>query len=66
MDAGRPESGPIVWPMQEVADDDRLALQLDRFQELAVDQVVFDIPTAPRDEVLPLLDRYAEMVAAHR
>lgn len=66
VDAGRPESGPIVWPMQEVADDDRLALQLDRFQELAVDQVVFDIPTAPRDEVLPLLDRYAEMVAAHR
>ena len=66
VDAGRPGSGPIVWPMQEVVDDDRLALQLDRFQELAVDQVVLDIPTAPRDEVLPLLDRYADVVSSRR
>ena len=66
VDAGRPESGPIVWPMQDVVDDDRLAVQLDRFEELAVDQVVFDIPTAPRDEVLPLLDRYAKAVSSRR
>ena len=64
VDAGRPESGPIVWPMQEVVDDDRLAVQLDRFQELAVDQVVFDIPTAPSDEILGLLDRYAKVIAS--
>jgi len=64
VDAGRPEAGPIVWPMQEVVDDDRLALQLDRFQELGVDQVVLDIPTAPRDEILPLLDRYARVIAS--
>ena len=63
-DAGRPERGPIVWPMQEVVDDDRLALQLDRFRELAVDQIVFDIPTAPRAEILPLLDRYANTIAS--
>ena len=50
--------------MQEVVDDDRLALQLDRFQELAVDQVVLDIPTAPSDEILPLLDRYAKVIAS--
>ncbi len=66
VDAGRPESGPIVWPMQEVVDDGRLARQLDRFQELGVDQIVLDIPTAPRDEVLPLLDRYATMLATRR
>ena len=61
--AGRSADGPIIWPMQEVVDDDRLAIQLERFHELAVDQIVFDIPTAPRDEVLPLLDRYAKAIA---
>ncbi len=66
VDAGRPESGPVVWPMQEVVDDDRLALQFDRFQTLAVDQIVLDIPTAPRDEILPLLDRYAAVIASRR
>ena len=65
-DAGRPETGPIVWPMQEVVGDDRLAMQLDRFQELAVDQIVLDIPTAPSDEILPLLDRYAKVIASRR
>ncbi|HVA05440.1 MAG TPA: LLM class F420-dependent oxidoreductase [Acidimicrobiales bacterium] len=66
VDAGRSESGPIVWPMQEVVDDDRLARQLDCFQELAVDQIVFDIPTAPGDEILPVLDRYAKVLATRR
>ncbi len=70
VDAGRPESGPIVWPMQEVVDDDRLAIQLDRFQELAVDQVVLDIPTAPerRDPAAPRSlregDRVTTVIAA--
>jgi alkanesulfonate monooxygenase SsuD/methylene tetrahydromethanopterin reductase-like flavin-dependent oxidoreductase (luciferase family) len=63
-DAGRPAEGPIVWPMQEMVDDDRLAIQLDRFHELAVDQIVLDIPTAPRDEILPLLDRCAKAIAS--
>ena len=63
IDAGRSESGPIVWPMQEVVDDDRLSVQLDRFRELSVDQVVLDIPTASREETLPLLDRYAKVIA---
>ncbi|HEX7522348.1 MAG TPA: LLM class F420-dependent oxidoreductase [Acidimicrobiia bacterium] len=66
VDAGRPAEGPIVWPMQEVVDDDRLAIQLDRFQELAVDQVVLDIPTASSDEILPLLDRFAKAIASRR
>ncbi len=63
IDAGRSESGPIVWPMQEVVDDDGLRAQLDRFQELSVDQVVLDIPTTTRQEILPLLDRYAKVIA---
>lgn len=62
-DAGRDESGPIVWPMQELVDDERLRVQLDRFHELAVNQVVLDIPTADREEILPLLDRYAAVIA---
>jgi probable F420-dependent oxidoreductase len=63
IDAGRSESGPIVWPMQnEVVDDDRLRAQLDCFHELAVDQVLLDIPTATREEILPLLDRYAKVI----
>lgn len=65
VDAGRPDRGPIVWPMQDVVDDDRLRTQLDRFRELAVDQVVLDIPTATSDEILPLLDRYADVVSMH-
>lgn len=64
-DAGRP-GRPIVWPMQELVDDGRLAVQLERFGELEVDQVVLDLPTAPRDEVLAILDRYAAVVAAWR
>jgi probable F420-dependent oxidoreductase len=64
-DAGRSESGPIVWPMQDVVDDDRLRTQLDAFQELAVDQVVLDIPTTTREEILPLLDRYADVLSIH-
>ena len=62
-EAGRSEAGPIVWPMQEVVEDDRLRTQLDRFRELAVAQVVLDIPTATREEILPLLDRYAKVIA---
>ena len=64
VDAGRPErarssgrcrrsSTTTGWPCSSTASE-----------ELAVDQVVFDIPTAPRDEILPLLDRYAKVIAS--
>ena len=66
VDAGRDPSGPIVWPMQEVVDDERLSIQLERFQMLGVDQIVLDIPTAPREKVLPLLDRYAKALGRRR
>jgi probable F420-dependent oxidoreductase len=55
--AGRGKSGPIIWAMQNIVDDAELRDQLDRFRELGVAQVLFDVPTAPRDRILPLLDR---------
>jgi probable F420-dependent oxidoreductase len=62
-DAGRPASGPVVWPMENrVLDDDELRAQLDLFRNLSVDQVVLDIPTAGREEILPLLDRYTKVI----
>jgi hypothetical protein len=42
---------------------DELRAQLDLFRDLAVDQVVLDVPTAGRDEILPLLDRYSKVIA---
>lgn len=62
-DAGRPAPGPVVWPMENrVLDDDGLRAQLDLFRDLAVDQVVLDIPTSGREEILPLLDRYSKVI----
>lgn len=67
VDAGRDEAGPVVWPMQNfVLTDEQLQSRLERLRELSVHQVLLDIPTAGRDEVLPLLDRYANVLAASR
>jgi len=55
--AGRDEAGPIIWVMQNVVDDVELRAQLDSFRALGVAQVLIDIPTRSRDEILPLLDR---------
>ena len=66
VDGGRPDAGPIVWPMQEVVDDDQLRAQLDCFQELSVAQIVLDIPTATCEVILPLLDRYAKVISTRR
>jgi hypothetical protein len=35
----------------------------DTARPLGIDDVVVRVPTAARDEVLPLLDKYAEFVA---
>ena len=40
--------------------------KLDHYAELGVTETVFDLPSAPRDEVLPVLDRYAALVAERR
>jgi len=58
-DAGRGDSGPIIWPMQAIVDDDTLRANFDRYRELGVDQVIIDLQTAEPDDVLPILDRYA-------
>ena len=58
--AGRDPSGPIIWAMQNIADDTEMRAQLDRFRSLGVTQVLLDVPTTSRDTILALLDRCRE------
>lgn len=37
--------------------------KLDHYRALGAAETVFDLPSAPRDQVLPVLDRYAALVA---
>jgi probable F420-dependent oxidoreductase len=37
--------------------------KLDHYERLGVTETVFNLPSRPRDEVLPLLDRYGEIAA---
>jgi probable F420-dependent oxidoreductase len=64
--AGRAESGPIIWPMVGVVDDDTLRRKLDRFRTLGASQVLLDFQAVSREETLPTLDRYAKVVAEYR
>ncbi len=57
LEAGRDQAGPLVYAIQQPADDD-LAGQLARYRELGVAEVLIDIPTAPASQILPILDRY--------
>lgn len=56
--AGRDETGPAVWVMQDTAGVDVATLcgQLEAFRALGAHQVLFDVPTTSREELLPLLD----------
>jgi hypothetical protein len=38
--------------------------KLDHYAEIGVTETVFGLPSAPRDTVLRVLDRYGELVAA--
>ncbi len=38
------------------------ASKLEPFKAAGVTRVLFDVPDKPRDEVLPLLDRYAALI----
>jgi hypothetical protein len=40
--------------------------KIDHFESIGVTEVVMRVPSAGREEVLPILDRQAELVAAHR
>jgi probable F420-dependent oxidoreductase len=58
-DAGRDPDHFEVVPYATVPDQGKL----DHYRELGVTETVFDLPSAPRDEVLPVLDRFAALVA---
>ena len=40
--------------------------KLDHYDDLGVTETVFDLPSAPRDEILPVLDRFAALAAERR
>ena len=62
-EAGRPEDGPIVWAIQEITDDDAFHADLERLAGLGVAEVLISFNTVDKDEILPVLDRYAKVVA---
>ncbi len=64
-EAGRAESGPIIWFIQDAVDGEKLRTRLERLTALGVDEVVVAFDTAEKDEILPLLDRYAQVIAAN-
>jgi probable F420-dependent oxidoreductase len=61
-EAGRDPSALEIAPMAVIPD----AGKFEHYEELGCTEVVVDLPSAPADEVLPLLDSFAAMVAARR
>ena len=57
-EAGRDPSTIEVVPVAIVPDHGKL----DHYQEVGVTECVFGLPSAPRDQVLPLLDKYASLL----
>ena len=64
-EAGRAESGPIIWFIQVAVDAERLRSRLERLAELGVDEVVVAFDTVEVDEILPALDAYEKVIAAN-
>jgi probable F420-dependent oxidoreductase len=60
--AGRDPAQVEVVPFATLPDHGKL----DHYARLGVTETVFDLPSGPRDEVLPVLDRYATLVAERR
>jgi probable F420-dependent oxidoreductase len=60
--AGRDPAAFEVMPFAVAPDHGKL----DHYEGLGVSGAVFDLPSAPRDKVLPVLDRYAALVAERR
>lgn len=58
-EAGRDPAHFEVVPFAAVPDHGKL----DHYRDVGVTETVFDLPSAPRDEVLPVLDRFAALVA---
>ena len=61
-EAGRDPAGFEVVPFAAIPDHGKL----DHYGDLGVTETVFDLPSAPRDEVLRVLDRVASFVAERR
>jgi hypothetical protein len=64
-EAGRSESGPIIWAIQGIVDDEELRISLERLDALGVAEVVVAFDAIEKHEVLPVLDRYAKVIAAN-
>ena len=64
-EAGRAESGPIIWFVQDAVDAERSGSRLERLTALGVSEVVVAFDTADKDEILPVLDRYEKVIAAN-
>ncbi len=60
--AGRDPSALEIVPFGSIPDPGKL----DHFDAIGVTECVFRLPSAPRDVVLPLLDRQAAIVAGRR
>jgi probable F420-dependent oxidoreductase len=58
-DAGRDPDALEIVPFGSIPDPGKL----DHFERIGVTECVFRLPSAPRDVVLPLLDRQAALVA---
>ena len=57
----------IVVPIKVLEEIDKHKKRHDGVGDLAehgIERVAFAVPSAPRDEVLPLLDRYAEVMSS--
>ncbi|MFN8051713.1 MAG: TIGR03619 family F420-dependent LLM class oxidoreductase [Acidimicrobiales bacterium] len=61
-EAGRDPEAMEIVPFGTLPSPEKL----DHFERIGVTECVFRIPSAPRDVVLPILDRQAELVAARR
>lgn len=58
-DAGRDPASVETIPFGSVPDHGKL----DHFDKIGVIECVFRVPSAPGEKVLPILDRYAEVIA---
>ncbi|MEY2449216.1 MAG: hypothetical protein QOH79_2692 [Acidimicrobiaceae bacterium] len=61
-EAGRDPSNVQVTPFGSIPDHGKL----DYFESLGITECVFQLPSAPADQVLPLLDKQAAIVAERR
>jgi probable F420-dependent oxidoreductase len=61
-EAGRDPDDLRIVPFGSLPDH----AKLDHFEGIGVTECVFRLPSAPRDEVLPVLDRWADVVAERR